>query len=167
MKILDQERNENFSICNGKMVFQKQKPLVNVEKPDFTCWIGDEIKTYKSGALYTKYYGYERVSNMIFFDNNGQQLFAIDTQKTPQDPKLNKSRADKLSTLVFDNGVLVSTRNIENQCRYDFYFYDKKHVFGYDFDEVINKVKDLSTSRQYTNLILKYLQQDEDDLEQE
>ena len=159
MRILTERENKKFYIHNKHLFYY-----------DHECmeYLGDEIKDYyiqspivkkyETGVLTVKYYGYEKVSSISFYTNDGKTLFSIGTKNQPFDVNLYKSKADNINSIVFDSGVLVSIRNIDNQSKYIFYFYDKTFITGYDFDAVINKVKMLSKPKEYTDMILNQLE---------
>jgi len=158
MKILDRENNENFSIKNNNLYF-KSRLLTNIDKEKNTFyWQADSIKSYKTGVLYTKTYGYEKVQQITFWGNDGKPLFSFNSDHLPYDTNLNKSKADNINTLVFDKGVLVSQKNSDNQEKFIFYFYDKTYLTSYDFEKLKEKVKILTEPQTHTEFILNHLE---------
>lgn len=165
MKILNREENKRFYIHNNHLFYYNHQCMMYLgEEPPTQYWEAEPIKMYETGILYTKHYGYEKVSQMIFFGNDGKELFSIYPEKQPFDIHLYKSKADNLNALVFNTGVLVSQRNVDNQCKYMFYFYDKTTLTSYNFEELISKVKLLSASKDEQTLILNQLENNSKDL---
>ena len=161
MKILDQANNNNFCIKNNHLFFNNHKCLIDLgENKPLQYWEDNKIKTYNTGVLFTEYYGYEKIKNLAFWNNNGECLFCINTDNLPFDAKLSKSKADNIHALVFDNGVLVSMRNVDNQSKYIFYFYDKTFVTSYNFDCLIKQSQTKPKQTPYTDMILNCLKDD-------
>lgn len=161
MRILNQTNNNNFYVANNHLFYHDHECMIFLgENKQLQYWEDNKVKMYKTGVLFTEYYGYEKIRNIVFWSNDGKRLFSINTDNMPFDANLYKSKADNIHALVFDNGVLVSMRNIDNQSKYMFYFYDKTFITGYDFDLLMEKAQKLSTQKPYTDMILDCLEND-------
>lgn len=167
MLSLSRENNKRFYVSNNHLFYYDNECMIYLgEERQKEYWEDDKIRMYRTGVLFTENYGYEKVSRMVFFGNDGRRLFSIDTDNLPYDVNLYKAKADNIHALVFDCGVLVSMRNIYNQCKYTFYFYDKTFLTSYDFKTLMDKVEILNKPQTYTEMILKQLESPENENEQ-
>ena len=48
-------------------------------------------------------------------------------------------------------------KNKDNQSKFAFYFYDKSFLTSYKFNDLIEKVKKISQTNEYTDMILNML----------
>lgn len=167
MRILSNENNDRFFIEHNHLFYQNYECMAYIgDNQHKEYWETDKVRMYKTGALFTEYYGYQKVSRMAFFGNDGRRLFSINTDNLPFDVNLYKSKADNINAIVFDNGVLVSMQNLDNQSKFMFYFYDKTFITGYDLKQTLAKVQALSNSNEYTDMVLNQLENDLDDYSQ-
>ena len=165
MEILDQEKNNRFYEHNNHLFYYDHECLAYLgEKKETPYYQNESIKTYKTGALFTDYSSCETISQMIFFGNDGVELFSIVPRKMPYDVHLGKSNIEYVNAIVFDSGVLVSLSNKDKQSKYAYYFYDKTMISSYDFENLINKVKTLTEPKTYSELLLKHLGQSQKNL---
>lgn len=173
MKILSECENKRFYEHNNHLFYYDHECMAYLgEKITNYNIITPQVKYYKTGALVIKYYGYEKVSHIAFWTNDGKCLFNINTDNLPFDINLYKSKADNINAITFDDGVFVSMRNADNQSKYIYYFYDKTYITGYNFEAVMNKAQTLSKplefqnrQKPYTDMILNQLNNN-DNLEQ-
>ena len=164
MRILSIKENDKFFVDNNHLFYCNNQCLVYLGDDEFEqYWKAKRLKPYETGVLVTKYCGYEKVSKIMFFGNDGKRLFSIDTDNLPFDVNLYKSKPDNINAIVFDNGVLVSMKNVDNQSKFMFYFYDKSFITSYDFKNLISKVEALSKKHEYTDMILNQLQSSDND----
>ena len=168
MRILETAKNNKFYVANNHLFYYDNECMIYLgEERQKEYWEEEKLKMYKTGVLYTEYCGYEKVSKMVFFGNDGRRLFTIDTDNMPFDVNVYKSKADNIRALVFDNGVLISMKNADNQGKFIYYFYDKTFITSYDFDLLIEKVRELSRTKEYTNMVLSQLENDSDNTNQD
>ena len=158
MRILLTKENKRFYIHNKHLFYYDHNCMMHLgEKVDPNYCISPDVQQYETGVLVIKRVGYDKVSDVAFFDNNGSRIFHLNTDQQPFDVNLYKSKADNINCIVFDNGILVSMKNKDNQSKFAFYFYDKSFLTGYKFNDLIEKVKKISQTNEYTDMILNML----------